>query len=72
MGFAGELQSYICEQLAQAGCEKAILCVSRTNERALKHYAKFGWKYWKPNPKHYKPADFYMCDYRDQNEAVTA
>lgn len=57
-GLATELQTYIRHQLLDAGCKWAMLSVSRTNQRALNHYRRFGWQILRSNPKHEK-TDFY-------------
>ncbi|WP_131914010.1 GNAT family N-acetyltransferase [Celerinatantimonas diazotrophica] len=58
-GLAGKLQDYIANELIAAGCQRCLLSVSRTNQRALRHYQRFGWHYLKPNPKH-AMTDFYQ------------
>ncbi|MFM2486283.1 GNAT family N-acetyltransferase [Celerinatantimonas yamalensis] len=58
-GLAEQLQKYIEWQLTEAGCRCALLSVSRTNARALRHYQRFGWRYLKANPKH-SSTDFYQ------------
>ena len=62
-GLAGKLQSFIKEKLLHSGCDQAILSVSRTNQRAVKHYQKFGWEYQNANPKN-ELTDFYKIKLR--------
>lgn len=57
-GVVDQLEEYIAEQLSGAGCVYAILSVSRLNERAIRHYTRWGWDYFAPNPKH-GTTDFY-------------
>ena len=61
LGVAKRAQSFILNTLIINNCKNAILSVSRTNHRAINHYKRFGWKYFKPNPKH-DITDFYMCE----------
>ncbi|MGL6053445.1 MAG: GNAT family N-acetyltransferase, partial [Aeromonas salmonicida] len=60
-GLAAGLQAYIRQQLLGAGCKWAILSVSRTNVRALNHYRRFGWQFFRHNPKHVE-TDFYRLE----------
>ena len=53
-------QKFIADTLIINNCKNAMLSVSRTNIRAIKHYKRFGWRYLKPNPKH-EITDFYLC-----------
>ncbi|SBS36658.1 Acetyltransferase (GNAT) family protein [Marinomonas spartinae] len=59
MGLAGELERFIAGRLMEKGCQYCLLSVSRSNQRTLIHYAKFGWHYDSPNPKH-DTTDFYL------------
>ncbi|PKG39809.1 GNAT family N-acetyltransferase [Psychromonas sp. Urea-02u-13] len=59
LGVAKLAQSFIINTLITNNCKNAMLSVSRTNKRAIKHYKRFGWKYLKPNPKH-EAMDFYV------------
>lgn len=61
VGLASQLQDFIANYLRGRGCLYCMLSVSRTNQRALNHYAKFGWRYDSPNPKH-DTTDFYLRD----------
>lgn len=61
LGLGTKLQELIRTQLRDAGCSKAMLCVSRANETALRHYKRSGWEYLFPNPKG-KNMDFYQID----------
>ena len=62
LGLGTKLQEFIRIQLRDAGCSKAMLCVSRANETALRHYKRSGWEYLSPNPKD-KNMDFYQIDF---------
>ena len=57
-GLAKLAHNYILETLRKAGCHRAILSVSRTNERAVQFYKRNGWVYLSPNPKR-ETTDFY-------------
>ncbi|EHH1183085.1 GNAT family N-acetyltransferase, partial [Vibrio vulnificus] len=50
-------------ELTRAGCNRAVLSVSRTNARALRFYKRNGWVYCRPNPKH-DETDFYQLQLR--------
>ena len=56
---AGEAENVIADTLKKQHCHSAVLSVSRTNERAIRHYRRFAWSYLKPNPKH-EVTDFYI------------
>lgn len=58
-GIADLAQKFILDTLISQGCDQAMLSVSRTNRRAVKHYKKHGWSYLQPNPKH-DVTDFYI------------
>ncbi|EAR07653.1 GNAT family N-acetyltransferase [Reinekea blandensis] len=57
-GLGSTLQRHVSANLKAASCHSAVLSVSRTNTPALKHYAKHGWQFMAPNPKH-PMTDFY-------------
>lgn len=61
LGLASKLQEFIRTHLLMAGCSKAMLSVSRSNERALRHYKRVGWRYLYPNPKS-QEMDFYQLE----------
>lgn len=61
LGVAKLAQSFILNTLIANNCKNAILSVGRTNNRAINHYKRFGWKYFQPNSKH-EITDFYMCE----------
>ena len=63
-GIAGEAQQLIANELKKQNCHSALLSVSRTNERAIKHYRRFGWNYLKPNPKH-QVTDYYIRQFSE-------
>ena len=54
---------FIIETLITKNCKAAMLSVSRTNKRAIKHLKRFGWAYVKPDPKN-EVTDFYLCQLR--------
>ncbi|WP_428243340.1 N-acetyltransferase family protein [Gynuella sp.] len=58
LGLAQQLQDHIFSVLLKASCNRAILSVSRSNQRALNFYQRNGWKYCRPNPKHAE-TDYY-------------
>lgn len=60
-GVADAAEALIAQRLKAQGCQQAVLSVSHENERAIRHYRRFGWKYLKPNPKH-KVTDYYIRD----------
>ncbi|EIV8497664.1 GNAT family N-acetyltransferase [Vibrio vulnificus] len=62
-GLSQQVQVYIESELARAGCNRAVLSVSRTNARALRFYKRNGWVYCRPNPKH-DETDFYQLQLR--------
>jgi len=51
-GVADLAENYMAKHLKSKRCKQAILSVSRTNERAIRHYKHHDWSYLKPNPKH--------------------
>lgn len=51
-GLGGALQSRVSATLLASGCHSAVLSVSQTNTAARRHYAKHGWRFLAPNPKH--------------------
>ncbi|MEJ2766248.1 GNAT family N-acetyltransferase [Photobacterium sp. MCCC 1A19761] len=61
-GIADLAQTFIANTLKHQGCKGALLSVSRTNTRAVKHYQRWGWRYLKPNPKH-ATTDFYRREF---------
>ncbi len=64
-GLSDKIQHYIQSSLKHSGCHRAMLSVSRTNPRALRHYLRHGWSYQEPNPKHAE-TDFYCIDLETQ------
>tara|TARA_Y100001956_G_scaffold44900_1_gene43683 strand:+ start:4857 stop:5360 length:504 start_codon:yes stop_codon:yes gene_type:complete len=58
LGIAKVLQDHIKTTLVNAGCEYALLSVSRTNTPAMHFYLRNGWEFEKANPKHAE-TDFY-------------
>ena len=63
-GIAGEAQQLIAKELKKQHCHSALLSVSRSNERAIKHYRRFGWSYLKPNPKD-QVTDYYIRQFSE-------
>lgn len=57
------LHAYVAVVLKAQGCGGAALSVSRTNQAALRAYARLGWYRHGVNPKH-ALTDFYFNDFR--------
>ena len=63
LGIAESLQEYIEIILSEKGCTGALLSVSCNNLRALRHYKKNGWVYYRKNKKH-ELTDFYLKQFK--------
>jgi GNAT superfamily N-acetyltransferase len=51
-GASARLDEYVCGFYANLGLNEARLNVSPSNERAIRHYLKHGWKNLGPDPRH--------------------
>jgi ribosomal protein S18 acetylase RimI-like enzyme len=51
-GASGCLDEYLCRFYARWGVNQARLNVSPSNERAIRHYRKHGWKNLGPDSRH--------------------
>ncbi|MBV1841747.1 MULTISPECIES: GNAT family N-acetyltransferase [Photobacterium] len=68
-GIADKLQHYLAKQFLSLGCQGAILSVSKTNVRALRHYQKNGWHFLKPNcQKPPKQTDYYQVRFQSLHQ----
>lgn len=63
LGVANIAEDFIAWTLTSQGCKQVILSVSRTNQRAVKHYMRHGWEFQKSNPKH-QATDSYVRQLR--------
>ncbi len=63
VGIAPLVQSYIEQTLVGCDCKRAVLSVSRTNERAMAFYKQHGCEFVRKNPKH-EETDFYQLKLR--------
>jgi ribosomal protein S18 acetylase RimI-like enzyme len=50
-GASERLDEYVCGFYANLGLSQARLSVSPSNERAIRHYRKYGWKNLGPDPR---------------------
>ena len=58
-GISGMAQQYVENVISTESCNQALLSVSRTNQRAIQHYVRHGWRYYSANLKH-ETTDFYI------------
>jgi len=57
-GASRRLDQYLCGFYADLGLTRARLNVSPSNERAIRHYLKHGWKNLGPDPRHLEILQF--------------